>query len=99
MKKTFLTPLLFLFVLQVFAQQKATVSGKVLDANSEEPLPYATVTITKQNAEKMFAGVIADEQGRFVFEEVPVGNHMVSFSFVGYETKKIPLLIGKLNHQ
>lgn len=98
MKKLILIPLLFFSFLQAFAQQEATVSGKILDADTEEPLPHATITLTDQKDKKMVAGAIADEEGMFVFKGVPMGDYLVSVSFIGYNAKEIPLLIGELNH-
>lgn len=96
-KKLVLLPFGLFMVLGALAQHTAAVSGQVLDTRSEEPLPYATITIAVKGTERLFAGAIADNEGRFVFENVFPANYIVSVSFVGYVTNEIPLLIGKLN--
>ncbi len=97
-KKLFLLPCLWFIVSGTFAQHNATVSGQVLDANSEDPLPYATITITVKGTQALASGAIAGDEGRFVIENISSGNYVVSVSFVGYVAREIPLLIGELNH-
>lgn len=59
--------------------QDGTISGQVIDADSDEPLPGATVLI-----EDLDIGATTDVDGEFVLMDVPEGNHIVSVTFVGY---------------
>jgi outer membrane receptor protein involved in Fe transport len=77
------------------AQQDTTVAGRVVDARSGEPLPFATVTVTRD--EQGVAGAIADEQGRFVIAGLPRGDYVVTAVLVGYASADTPLLIGERN--
>lgn len=59
-----------------------TISGQVLDADSEQPLPYATVTIGGQED----LGTTTDIDGYFTLSDIPVGRQQLIVSYVGYET-------------
>lgn len=78
------------------AQETATVSGHVIDQKDQSVLPYATVTILRGDS-SLVTGTITDAQGRFVLAGIPNGEYTVSISYVGYETTRLPLLVGNLN--
>lgn len=68
--------------------QNGTVSGVVSDKDSKnEPLPFANVTIKGTTL-----GVTTAMDGKFVLE-VPAGDHVIIFSFLGYVTKEVPFTI------
>jgi hypothetical protein len=67
-----------------------TVRGVVLDADSKVPLIGATVAILSTNP---MMGVAADENGKFRFENVPVGRIDLQLSYIGYEKKIIPNIV------
>lgn len=64
----------------VFAQQ-GTVTGTVLDAETEETLPGASVQIAEGNI-----GTATDAEGQFSFRVAP-GDYTLQVSFVGYQTQ------------
>ena len=72
----------FLFVTTSFAQTK--VSGVVTD-DKKSPIPYANVIFKGSNV-----AVNTDENGRFYMES-PTTYTTLEVSFVGYNTKEIPL--------
>ena len=63
--------------------QTSSISGTVLDAEARYPLINATVQL------KSVEGVVVatDLDGRFTFDNVPVGRHLVVASFMGYESR------------
>ncbi len=67
-----------------------TVRGIVLDADSKMPLIGATVSIVNTNP---VIGVAADENGKFRFENVPIGRIDLQLSYIGYERKIIPNIV------
>ena len=79
---------IFLFTLlsQVHAQT-GTIRGQVLDKQSEAPLLGATIELLDTPTS---IGVISDENGRFVLEDVPVGRRSIRISFIGYESQSLP---------
>jgi len=60
----------------------ASIKGKVIDVNSKEPIPYATVAL-----EGSSVGAVTNFEGEFVIEDVPMGHYHVVASCVGYQIK------------
>ncbi|WP_323826325.1 SusC/RagA family TonB-linked outer membrane protein [Algoriphagus sp. C2-6-M1] len=67
----------------VMQEMEVTVSGKVID-DTGEPLPGATVTVSGTTT-----GIVTDIEGKYTLN-VPEGSTLV-FSYVGYETKRVPV--------
>lgn len=63
-----------------------TVRGVVVDSARGNPLPGAHVLLPDLNE-----GTVADEDGRFVFRDVPAGDLTATVSYLGYQTKEVPL--------
>ena len=72
----------------VWAQNTATLYGRVTDSVSQEPIPYATVQLLDA-AGTLINGAITDTEGRFQMKEVPFSDQTFVVSFVGYRTKRI----------
>lgn len=79
------------------AQDKANVSGRVVDKTTKEALPFSTVMVTPQNKTNQPFGTLTQENGRFILSEVPKGSYKIKISYLGYVPKEINLLIGNLN--
>lgn len=58
-----------------------TVSGKVIEKNTQEPLFGANVTIQTNNN---ILGTSTDSNGKFKIENVPIGRHNLSVSMLGF---------------
>jgi len=87
--------LLFFFVFVVIdtqAQEKGAVYGKLKDASTSEPLPFATVSIQKTSK-----GVVTDTYGKYTLNNIPSGKQILVFQFIGYETetKAVDIIAGK----
>jgi len=95
MKKYFVILVLFLIYTQALAKADGTISGRVLDYENKEPLPYATVSISTGG--KILSGTLTDADGRFSITGIEDGNYLVSCSFIGYQPSEIPVMIGRLN--
>ncbi len=63
-----------------FAQQTATITGKVVDEN-KQPLPGAVVTVKGTRN-----GAPVDVQGNFRLSGVPYGTVTLQATFIGYQT-------------
>lgn len=61
-----------------------SIFGNVVDALSQEPLPYVNVVIRNSN-DSLITGSITDENGNFVIKALPEGNNKVEIQFIGYE--------------
>ncbi|MEM6647026.1 MAG: TonB-dependent receptor [Bacteroidota bacterium] len=66
------------------AQSHTTISGIVLDAETGETLPYASVRI-----DSLDIGAATNVEGRFVLLKVPLGPHRLSVSYIGFQTKTL----------
>lgn len=73
--------LLFLFLISFSAlAQKGQIAGRIQDAETKEWLIGATAVVDNSGL-----GEIADLDGRFKIQNVPVGKQVLKISYVGYE--------------
>ena len=68
--------------------QTGAVTGRVVDAESDRPLPTATVAL--YTADSLVGGATADLDGAFRVEAAP-GAYEVRVSFVGYDEVRQPV--------
>ncbi len=61
--------------------QSGQLSGRILDAQTQEPLPFAHIFINNTTI-----GTTSDVDGNFLLQNVPVGIHEVIYSFIGYQS-------------
>ena len=87
MKKVLFITLLV--VSQIFvAQDKGTIKGLLTDKEANnEPLPFANIIVKGTSI-----GTTTDFDGNYVLK-VPVGNHIITFSFLGYKTVEKPVIV------
>lgn len=86
----------FFLILQGNAQGLATISGQVLNKNSNTPVEYASVTLnTKANV--LISGNFTSEKGRFNLQNIKKGEYKLVISFLGYLSYEKQILIGDLN--
>ena len=86
--------LVMLFALQGFAQlpsndnpRTGLISGVILDANSDTPLPYVSIVI-KSNNDETITGGVTDEKGHFEINKIPEGKFSVEIQFIGFKKVK-----------
>jgi len=80
----------FLFISLVHAQNSGSLSGRILDLQSQQPLPGATLIL-----EGTGIGVVTDEEGYFTINEIPYKSYNVIASFLGYESETLYNVIVK----
>ena len=89
MKKQLLTTLLFcLITVLVFAQKQVTISGKILEKETNQPLEYATIVFKDTKDPSKITGGITDLNGNYKIE-VDNGSYTISYEFIGFETQII----------
>lgn len=82
MRKLFGVVLVFMCT-HLYGQQKyGSITGQVTD-ESGIPLPFATVFLEGFNN-----GVLTDNEGTYTIQKVPLGNHTLVVSFIGYQKSK-----------
>ncbi|MBO7050222.1 MAG: carboxypeptidase regulatory-like domain-containing protein, partial [Bacteroidaceae bacterium] len=69
----------------------AVISGRVLDAATNEPLgPYASIIETVDNDTAAYYYTLTDKDGFFSYPLVGTG-HVIKVDFTGYKSVKLPL--------
>ncbi|WP_405605284.1 TonB-dependent receptor domain-containing protein [Polaribacter sp. Asnod1-A03] len=66
-----------------------SITGKVIDANTNQPLEYATVVV-KNTKTQAVSGGITDMDGSFKVNTAK-GNYEISFEFISFKTQKFPV--------
>lgn len=68
--------------------KEISITGKVVDANSNQPLEYATIVLNNTDTQKISGG-ITDMEGKFDIK-TPTGNYEISVEFISFNSKKYP---------
>lgn len=88
--------LLLLFIIIANTLKAQSINGKIIDENNEA-LSYINVAIYQQQDSILVSGTISDPNGKFSLKNIECGIYTLSFSSVGYQTKKINLSIKETN--
>ncbi len=93
MKKLLIwTVLLLTATLPTYAQNKiVTVSGRVIEAGTKEPVELAAVQLLSLPDSAQVAGMTTSTQGYFSLSKQKPGKYLLKVSFIGYVTKIIPV--------
>jgi len=71
-------------IMTLTAQTQGSISGKVTDKTTKEPLPYVNIVI--KEAGKVVTGGITDDNGAFNINKLALKNYSVEIQFMGYKT-------------
>ncbi len=71
------------------AQQGGTVTGRVLDAQSGQPIPAVQVFISSLDL-----GGLTQQNGRYLLQNVPAGTHTLAVARIGYRTVEVQITVG-----
>lgn len=94
MKFTFTFLFAFISILvsiPLYSQNKATISGQVIDSKTSEIMSYASIRVLDAKTEKLITGGITTEKGTFSLQ-VPYGIYVVATEFMGYKIWKSDML-------
>jgi iron complex outermembrane recepter protein len=89
MKKTVVLVWICLFVSLAGIAQTGALSGLITDKSTNENIPFATVALMRDGEEAAFTGVVSNEKGNFVLEDLPYGSYNISVSFIGYRSQEL----------
>ena len=80
--------LLIIFSLGLAAQSgpNGKISGQLIDAETTDPIGFANVVIYTVTTDSMVGGTTTDIDGRFLIQQLPLGEYKLQMSFLGYET-------------
>ncbi len=86
--------LLMMCAINMLAQNKnVTVSGRVIEAETKEPIEMATVQLLALPDSTQAAGVITQQNGNFTLPKVKPGKYLLRVAFLGYSTQNTPLTL------
>ena len=94
MKKMIIITLRLLFLSgYALSQSLGSLSGVITDAATKEVLPFVNVVLIQNG--KQIIGTIADFDGEYSLDKIPIGNYEVRVSYFGYENEIVPRSIEK----
>lgn len=65
------------------------VSGKVVDATTNEPIEYASVALYRAKDSTLVTGGVTNPAGLFSIDNVPYGRFYAKVTFLGYQKKMV----------
>lgn len=71
-----------------------TISGKVIDAVSKEPMPFVNLVLNNVKDSSFVGGTITNEEGIFTFENIKPNNYFINSSFVGFQNINKDIYVG-----
>jgi arsenate reductase-like glutaredoxin family protein len=86
-KNNFLIGVALLSIQFIFSQS-VTLSGKVVDQQTNIPLEYCTVSVLDSNTDQLVEGSITKTDGTFAIE-LAKGTYTVLIDYISFESKKI----------
>ena len=84
--KSYITSILLLFVLTPIIAQ-STISGRVTD-DFNAPLPFANIILQQKGNDTFVKGVVSDDTGAYIFENIKNGTYFIEVSVLGFKVKK-----------
>lgn len=106
--KTNLTIVLILFCGIIYAQppnmggyggknaalHNGQISGKLVDSDSGDELPFANVRLFRKN-DILMEGTISDEKGGFQFSKLGLADYYFLVNYIGYEETRVDVSLNK----
>jgi outer membrane receptor for ferrienterochelin and colicin len=86
----FLSIFFLLFTSFLLGQNIGSLNGRILDIKSQQPLPGATVLL-----EGTGIGVVTDDEGYFIINDIPSQSYNIVASFLGYQNETLYNVIVK----
>jgi len=79
---------LLLFPSSLVFSQSISISGRVIDSSSEQPIRDAHVFIASS-----LVGTSTDNEGHFLLHDIPSGAHRIVVTMLGYESTSMDTLL------
>lgn len=78
------------FVSTATAQEKVTVRGIIIDAETNQPILYANIAFPE-----LGIGTSSNGKGEFIIHSVPLGTYNFSITYIGYKAYSISMTLKK----
>ncbi|MFY0712549.1 TonB-dependent receptor [Seonamhaeicola sp. NFXS20] len=75
-------------VFSLFAQSETSITGKVIESQTNQPVAFATVLVVDANTNENLTGTTTKEDGTFELQTKALKFH-IKVSFMGFKTKTI----------
>ncbi|MFX5884892.1 carboxypeptidase-like regulatory domain-containing protein, partial [Acinetobacter baumannii] len=78
MKFKFIVSIILLFISTQSIYAQNTLSGKVTDKSTKQPLPYTTIEIAD-----LHTSILTDSLGNYSFKKIPSASYEIQISALG----------------
>lgn len=68
---------------------KGIIIGRVLEANSNSPIEYASIAVFNNSNDSLLSGGITNSKGQFRIKDLPLGKYRIQIDFIGYDQTEI----------
>ncbi|MBB4080031.1 outer membrane receptor protein involved in Fe transport [Lewinella aquimaris] len=68
---------------------KGTIKGTVTDAQTGDPVEYATIVLLAADGATQINGTLTEPDGSFKLTDIPVGEYQIKASFIGYTEQTV----------
>ncbi|MCP9236240.1 outer membrane beta-barrel family protein [Lewinella sp. JB7] len=68
---------------------KGTIRGMVTDAETGDPVEYATIVLLAADGQTQINGTLTEPDGSFKLTDIPVGEYQIKASFIGYTEQTV----------
>ena len=77
--------ILLVSITGINAQEKPSITGKLIDMKSNQTVSFASVALIKASDSAPVGGTISDENGTFTISPAPTGSYKLFISVIGYK--------------
>lgn len=73
--------------INLFAQNTSSITGKVIEAKNNKPVPFATICLINisDNLSHQIKGTISDDKGNFTINQIKNGKYNLQISSIAYK--------------
>jgi ferric enterobactin receptor len=68
----------------IIGAQAQTITGRIADKQSQQPLAYCSVALFKSHDSSLVTGLLTSERGAFQFENIAPGSYYLQTQYIGY---------------
>jgi len=74
---------------QVQAIKDGKIAGIIIDGNTNQTIPYASIAVYNSKDSTLITGVLSQDNGSFSLEKLPYGKFYLIVTFVGYKKHRV----------
>lgn len=97
MIKNTLTTIILFFSSILNAQETITITGQVIDQETQHDLPFVTISIKDELTNAIVTGTVTDDNGRFEIKDLKTGKYIINIMYLGFEDVQRKIASSGLN--